>query len=73
MIHRDKRQCQRDEVTDQLLHSQLKVPSVSENKHIALYSVIQKNKSIFWEATVSVNVRKQTNIKTCLILNDYRK
>ena len=38
-----------------------------------LYRVIQEERSIFWEVTVSFIVRKQFRLNMCLILNGLKR
>jgi hypothetical protein len=36
------------------------------------HRLFQKERSMFWEVTVSVNLRKKVHVNMCLILNGYR-
>jgi len=36
-----------------------------------IHRLFQKERSIFWEVTVSVIVRKKAHVNICLILNGY--
>ena len=68
---------------DNLQHQNIKFPfkllsnfsrqfKVTLSAHNPVYRVMQEERSVFWELTVSVVIRKKFHMTICVILNGYR-